>query len=81
LGLALGDWRGVVLLGLAGIVGFGAGGAIAAALGMSLLGIDWEQPLSMLALYVLVQGMVGVVGGASLGLALGYLEGRKSVST
>jgi hypothetical protein len=38
------------------------------------LGIDWEQPLSMLALYVLVQGLVGVVGGASLGVALGYLE-------
>jgi hypothetical protein len=76
LGLALADWKGVVLLGLAGMVGFGVGGAIAEALGMSVLGIDWEQPPLLLVLYVLVQGMVGVVGGASLGAALGYLEGR-----
>ena len=76
LGLALADWKGVVLLGLAGMVGFGAGGAIAAALGMPLLGIDWEQPPLLLMLYVLVQGMVGVIGGASLGAALGYLDGR-----
>jgi hypothetical protein len=76
LGLALADWRGVVLLGLAGMVGFGAGGATAAALGMHMLGIDWEQPLSTLVMYVLVQGLVGAVGGASLGAALGYLEGR-----
>jgi hypothetical protein len=32
-------------------------------------------------LYVLVQGMVGVVGGASLGAALGYLEQRRSVNS
>ena len=80
LGLALADWRGVVLLGLAGMVGFGVSGALAEALGMSLLGIDWEQPLSILVLYVLVQGMVGVVGGATLGAALGCLEGRRSIN-
>jgi hypothetical protein len=74
LGLALADWKGVVLLGLAGMAGFGVGGAIAAALGMPVLGIDWERPASLLVLYVLVQGIVGVVGGASLGAALGYLE-------
>ena len=77
LGLALADWRGVVLLGLAGMVGFGIGGAIAAALGMPVLGIDWEQPPLWLVLYVLVQALVGLIGGASLGAAFGYLESRK----
>jgi hypothetical protein len=77
LGLALADWRKVLLLGLAGMVGFGVGEAIAAALGMPVLGIDWEQPPLLLVLYVLVQAMVGLIGGASLGGALGYLENRK----
>ena len=77
LGLALADWRKVVLLGLAGTVGFGVGEAIAAALGMPVSGIDWEQPSFLLVLYVLVQAMVGIIGGASLGAALGYLESRK----
>jgi hypothetical protein len=77
LGLALADWRRVVLLGLAGMVGFGVGGAIAAALGMPVLGIEWDQSSLLLLLYALVQGMVGIIGGASLGAALGYLENRK----
>jgi hypothetical protein len=80
LGLALADWRGVVLLGLAGMVGFGVGGAIAAAFGMPVLGIDWEQPPLWLMLYVLVQAVVGIMGGGSLGAALGYLEHRKSAT-
>jgi hypothetical protein len=80
LGLALADWRRVVLLGLAGMVGFGIGGAIPTALGMPVVGmdwVDWEQPPLLLLAYVLVQGMVGIIGGASLGAALGYLENRK----
>jgi hypothetical protein len=77
LGVALADWRGVLLLGLAGMVGFGVGGAIATALGMPPLAFDWEQPPLWLGLYVLVQAMVGIIGGASLGVALGYLESRK----
>lgn len=77
LGLALADWRGVVLLGLAGMVGFGVGGAIGTALGMPPLAFDWEQPSLWLMLYVLVQAVVGILGGASLGAALGYLERRK----
>jgi hypothetical protein len=80
LGLALADWRGVVLLGLSGMVGFGVGGdAIATALGMPLFAFDWEQPPLWQMLFVLVQGMVGIIGGASMGAALGYLEGRKLV--
>jgi hypothetical protein len=59
------------------MVGFGVGEAIAAALGMSVLGIDWEQPPLLLLVYVLVMGMVGIIGGASLGAALGFLENRK----
>jgi hypothetical protein len=77
LGLALADWRKVLLLGLAGMVGFGIGGAIAAAMGMPTgLPFEWEQPTLLLMLYVLVQGMVGLFGGATLGTALGYLENR-----
>jgi hypothetical protein len=77
IGLALADWRKVLLLGLAGMVGFGVGEAIAAALGMSVLGTGWDQPPLLLVQYVLVLGMVGIIGGASLGAALGYLENRK----
>jgi hypothetical protein len=79
LGLALADWRGVVLLGLAGMVGFGVGEAIAIALGMPPFAFDWEQPPLWQMLFVLVQGMVGIIGGASLGAALGYLERREPV--
>lgn len=78
LGLALADWRKVVLLGLASMVGYGIGGVIAAALRMPTgLPFDWDQPRLVLLLYVLVQAMVGLIGGASLGAALGYLERRK----
>ena len=79
LGLALADWRGVVLLGLSGMVGFGVGDAIATALGMPQFAFDWEQPPLWQMQFVLVQGMVGIIGGASLGAALGYLERRKRV--
>jgi hypothetical protein len=78
LGLTFRDWKWVVLLGLVGMVGFGVGGAIAVAMEMPPLTFGWEQrPPLMLVLYVLVQAMVGLIGGASLGAALGYLEERK----
>jgi hypothetical protein len=77
LGLVFGDWQRIVLLGLAGMVGFGIGGGIAAALGMHVLGTNWEQPPLLLLAYVLALGMVGIIGGASLGAALGYLEKRR----
>ncbi len=78
LGLTFGDWKRVVLLGLASMVGFGIGGAIATALRMPTgLPFDWNQPPLLLLLYVQVQALVGIIGGASLGAALGYLERRK----
>ncbi len=84
LGLALADQRRVILLGLAGMVGFGIGGAIATALGMPFaiypFFVDFAEfqgaPL-LLVQHVLVQAMVGLIGGASLGAALGYLENRR----
>jgi hypothetical protein len=79
LGLALADWRGVVLLGLSGMVGFGVGDAIATALGMPQFAFGWEQPPLWQMLYVLVQGMVGIIGGASLGAALGYVLRREPI--
>jgi hypothetical protein len=78
LGLVFADWRKVLLLGLTSMVGFGLGGAIAAALQMPTgLPYDREQARLVLLLYVLVQGMVGIIGGASLGAVLGYLEKRR----
>jgi hypothetical protein len=77
LGVALADWRRAVLLGLAGMVGFGVGGAIAAHLGIYVRGIGVGPSPYRPLLYVLVLGMVGLMGGASLGGALGYLEYHK----
>lgn len=76
-GVALADWKRAVPLGLAGMVGFGVGGAVAADLGIYVEGIDIGPPPYRPVLYVLVLGMVGLVGGASLGGTLGYLEYRK----
>jgi hypothetical protein len=84
LGLTFGDWKRVVLLGVGGLVGFGIGGAIAAALGMPVALYPffvefielWQAPMLLLQ-HLLVQAMVGLIGGASLGAALGYLEQRR----
>jgi len=84
LGLTFGDWKIVVFLGLAGLLGFGIGGAITGALRMPFALFPffaefvelWQSPLLLLQ-HALVQAMVGLIGGASLGAALGYLEKRE----
>jgi hypothetical protein len=83
LGLTFGDWKRVVFLGLAGLLGFGIGGAITGALRMPFALFPffaefvelWQSPLLLLQ-HALVQAMVGLIGGALLGAALGYLEMR-----
>ncbi len=81
LGLVFGDLRRVVILASAGLVGFGIGAVITEALRMPLalypFEVDfvelWQTP-SLLLQHLLVQAMVGLIGGASLGAALGCLE-------
>jgi hypothetical protein len=84
LGLALRDWKRVAALALAGLVGFGIGGAITAALRMPFVllpfavdFVELQQAPLLLLQHVLVQAMIGLIGGASLGAALGYLEQRR----
>ena len=70
LGLAFGDWRTILALAVAGAVGFGVG----------LPAGDFLR-FSIPILRVLGEpgsyAVAGLVGGASLGAALGYLENRK----
>ena len=83
-GLTFGDWKRVAALGLAGLVGFGIGGAITAALEMPFVllpfaadFVELQQAPLLLLQHLLVQVVIGLIGGASLGAALGYLEYRK----
>jgi hypothetical protein len=76
LGLALRSWRGTAVLALMGLVGFGIGGVIAAASqGFPL------QPSGLPLLQSAAFGAIeGLIGGASLGAALGYLERRRLIA-
>src|SRR5215203_5636747 len=77
LGLSLRSLRSTVVLALMGLVGFGIGGVIAAA----LQGFPLQPSESFPSLQTATFGAVeGIIGGASLGVALGYLESRKSAS-
>jgi len=77
LGLSLRSFRATVVLALMGLVGFGIGGLIAAA----LQGFPLQPSESFPSLQTATFGAVeGIIGGASLGAALGYLESRKSAS-
>ncbi len=77
LSLSLRSFRGTVVLALMGIVGFGIGGLIAAA----LQGFPLQPSESFPSLQTAAFGAVeGIIGGASLGAALGYLESRKLAS-
>ena len=87
LGLTFGDWKRVAALALAGLVGFGIGGAITAALRMPFVllpfavdFVELQQAPLLLLQHVLMQAMIGLIGGASLGATLGYLEHRKLVA-
>jgi len=63
LGLALNDKKNALYLSCAGAVGFAIGGAIGFAIGYAF------QNMS----YVITHTIIGVVGGAALGLTLAYL--------
>ncbi len=66
LGVALGDWRWVVTLGVVGGLGFGVGLFVGTAL-----------PTSLPERIAYPIAIAGIIGGASLGAALGYLENHK----
>jgi len=75
--LPLRSFRGTVILAWMGLVGFGIGGVIAAA----LQGFPSQPSESFFPVQSAVFGAVeGIIGGASLGAALGYLETRKQAS-
>ena len=77
LGLSFRSFRGMVVVALMGLVGFGIGGLIAAA----LQGFPVQPSEGLFSLQSAAFGAVeGIIGGASLGAALGYLESRKSAS-
>jgi hypothetical protein len=74
LSLSLRSFRGTGVLALMGLVGFGIGGLIAAA----LQGFPLQPSESVIPVQSAVFGAVeGIIGGASLGAARGYLESRK----
>jgi hypothetical protein len=84
MGLVFGDYKRVVLLGLAGMAGFGVGGALTAGLELPFalypFLVDftelWQAP-PLLVQHLTMQVVVGIIAGASLGAALGYLESRR----
>jgi len=78
LGLALRSWRGAAVLGMMGLVGFGIGGVIAAALQGFPLQPSEGLPFLQSATFGAIEG---IIGGASLGAALGYVENRGLAET
>src|SRR5918994_131277 len=76
--LEFGDWkRRAIALTLAGGVGFGAGTIIGT---FALHGIFGEDFLVGTWGTIGIYAITGIMGGASLGAALGYLEHRKLAS-
>jgi MFS family permease len=74
LSLSVRSFGGTVVLALMGLVGFGIGGVIAAA----LQGFPLQPSEGLPSLQTATFGAIeGIIGGASLGAALGYLERRK----
>jgi hypothetical protein len=74
LSLALRSLRGTAVLALMGLVGFGIGGLIAAA----LQGFPLQPSEGLLSWQTAVSGAIeGLLGGASLGAAFGHLQNRR----
>jgi hypothetical protein len=74
LALAFGGWKRIIVLTLAGAVGFGAGVVIGA---FALKEVFGEGFLVGTSGTIVLYAITGIIGGASLGAALGYLENRK----
>jgi len=74
LALAFGGWERIIVLTLAGGVGFGAGVVIGT---FALQGMFGEGFLVGTSGTIILYAITGIIGGASLGAALGYLESRK----
>ncbi len=74
LGLSLRSGKSTAVLALMGLVGFGIGGTLAAA----SQGFPLQPSEGLFSWQSAVFGAIeGLIGGASLGVALGYLEKRK----
>lgn len=77
LGLSLRSFRGIAVLALIGLAGFAIGGVIAAA----LQGFPSQPSEALFSYQSAAFGVVeGIVGGASIGAALGYFESRTLAS-
>jgi ABC-type Fe3+-siderophore transport system permease subunit len=74
LALAFGDWKRIIVLTLAGAVGFGVGVVIGV---LALQGMFGEDFLVGASGTIILYAITGIIGGATLGAALGYLENRK----
>ena len=74
LALAFADWKRVIVLALARAAGFGAGVVIGAFALQEMFG---ESTLIGTSGTIVLYAITGIIGGASLGAALGYLESRK----
>lgn len=74
LGLAFGDGRRIATLAVAGAVGFGAGVIVGA---FCVRGIFGEDFLVGILGTIILYALTGVIGGASLGAAFGYIENRR----
>jgi hypothetical protein len=73
LALAFGDWERIIALTLAGAVGFGVGVVIGAFALQEMFG---ESFLVGTSGTIILYAITGIIGGASLGATLGYLENR-----
>jgi hypothetical protein len=74
LGLAFADWRTIVALAVAGAVGFGVGAWLFELISHGIPILSQLEEGEAFGINITI---IGAIGGASLGAALGYLEKRK----